>query len=225
MHLSEAIVRLGSQWIVAVRAYTGSTVDAGPARITPARLRLLGIPVAVCVLSLDDTLVNDFTRAFEEIADARRCAKLRSRLACSMAAASLRACEPAACIALVSIIALALASLAVADACIGALSVVVRIIISMCEVIPSKRERALAEGAISTHPRRVAGAALVRTADAMARAEVGAVCLRKGKAHCGDGGKEQDAGHRWSLVCFVLFCFVFFFFFFTTGFGHKRVRR
>jgi hypothetical protein len=116
----------------------------------------------------------------------------------AVAGASLGAGRTTAAFAFVAIEALALARLAVADALVvAAFGVVVSLVGAISSVGPSKRGGAGTCGTIGTLPVLVAGALVLGTADATARAGVGT----GGVGHDGeaedDGGSFHDAVSSW----------------------------
>ena len=118
----------------------------------------------------------------------------------AVAGASLGAGGTTAAFAFVAIEALALARLAVADALVAAFGVVVSLVGAISSVGPSKSGGAGTCGTIGTLPVLVAGALVLGTADAIARAGVGT----GGVGHDGeaedDGGSFHDAVSSWLVV-------------------------
>merc|ERR1719238_1252272 len=67
--LGDAVGVLGRERVVAAGAHPGGAVDAGEARVAHARLRLVGVPVGVAVLAVDDSLVENGTGRGVVVAD------------------------------------------------------------------------------------------------------------------------------------------------------------
>merc|ERR1719261_655686 len=114
--LGDAVGVLGRERVVAAGAHPGGAVDAGEARVAHARLRLVGVPVGVAVLAVDDSLVEDETDRVVVVADGGGLGGLPGGAAAAVARAVVGALEAAARVALVPVKALALAGLAVAEA-------------------------------------------------------------------------------------------------------------